>query len=381
MIYLDQAASSFPKPASVAQAMADAVNTYGANPGRSGHQLSRQASFIIEETRSELKDMFQAPSVERIIFTSNATTALNQAIAGLSWEKGDHVITTVLEHNSVRRPLERLRTEIGINVDYIGLEGNWTEEISKKITKQTKLVVVTHGSNVTGQILPIQEIGQLVSEYDALFCVDGSQTAGILPISMKEMRIDMLAVPGHKALLGPQGVGVLLVGTKVELKPLYVGGTGSQSEKPEQPCLWPIGWESGTMNTPGIAGLLKGILEVQSKGITDIHEHEKQLTSKLIQGLKKIDSITVYGPEEGEDRLGVVSFQLDSIDSHEIAIILDNHYQIAVRAGLHCSPMIHQKYQTTTGGLVRVSVGIYNTENEIIKFLEAMKEIKEGLLG
>lgn len=384
MIYFDQAASSFPKPASVAEAMAEAVNSYGANPGRGGHKLSRHASSVIENTRTKLQGMFHVPSKDRIIFTSNATAALNQAIMGLSWEKGDHVITTELEHNSVRRPLEKLKNERYIKVDYVNAnEKNktWLEEISNKMTSRTKLVVMTHGSNVTGQILPIQEIGELLSGYKALFCVDAAQTAGVIPINMKEMKVDLMALAGHKSLMGPQGIGCLFVQPDIDLKPVNVGGTGSQSENPEQPVSWPTGWESGTMNTPGIAGLLKGLEEVERREIEVIHDHERRLAEKIIQGLLETENITVFGPVEGEDRLGVVAFKMDGVNSHEVAMILDEHYDIAVRAGLHCSPLIHETFQTMESGLVRASVGIYNTEEEVSIFLQAVKEIKEGLLG
>ncbi|PYZ91790.1 cysteine desulfurase [Salipaludibacillus keqinensis] len=383
MIYFDQAASSFPKPPAVAKAMAEAVNDYGANPGRSGHQLSQRASGMIDQTRMKLQKMFRNQSSDRVVFSLNATTALNQAIQGISWEQGDRVISTAYEHNSVRRPLERVKAESGVEIDYVrptDLLNNWVEAIESKLTERTKLVVVTHGSNVTGEMIPIQSIGSLLKDHPALFCVDASQTAGVVPINMVEMNIDMLAFPGHKGLLGPQGVGVLMVGNDVNLKPIIVGGTGTQSETPNQPAAWPVGWESGTLNTPGIVGLLKGLEEVERRGMIEIYEHEKELTLYCLEGLNRISDVHIVGPKRAENRLGVVSFNISDIDGNEIAMILDQHYGVAVRAGLHCSPLTHEFLGTIEKGLIRVSFGPYNTKEEVDTFLNAMKEIKESLL-
>ncbi|WP_280771260.1 aminotransferase class V-fold PLP-dependent enzyme [Salipaludibacillus daqingensis] len=383
MIYLDQAASSFPKPTTVADAMVKAVNEYGANPGRSGHQLSKCASAVIDKTREKVQKMFRNQSVDRVVFSLNATTALNQAIDGLSWKRGDHVVATTFEHNSVRRPLERLKKEKGVLVDYVRPnedEKTWEEAILNKITSNTKLVIVTHGSNVTGEIIPVESIGVSLKNSGVMYCVDASQTAGVLPIDMEAMNIDMLAFPGHKGLLGPQGVGVLLVKNHVNLRPINVGGTGSHSEELEQPKIWPAGWESGTLNTPGIAGLLKGIQEVEKRGLSTIFEHEKSLSIHCIKGLKKLPGIHIVGPGEEENRLGVVSFYIDGVDGLEVAMILDEHYQIAVRAGLHCAPLTHESYETSDKGVIRASFGIYNTKEEVDQLVAAIEEIKDGLL-
>lgn len=382
MIYFDQAASSFPKPSAVAEAMSDAVNLYGANPGRSSHQTARTASDIIEKTRKKLQRLFHHDSPDRIIFSLNATQALNQAIEGLELQKDDEVIATVFEHNAVRRPLERLRAEKGVKLRYINADtyqGDWVRCIRENLSTRTKLVVATHGSNVTGEIIPVKEIGQALIDHSALFCVDASQTAGAVELDTVNMNIDLLAFPGHKGLLGPQGTGVLLAAKHVLLRPVYVGGTGSSSEQLLQPEVWPAGWESGTLNTPGIAGLLKGLEEVEKYGIEHIYEHEKMLASRCITGLESIPGITVTGPKANEERLGVVSFSIAGLDSEEAALILDQHYNIAVRAGLHCSPMVHQSYGTHQTGLIRASFGLYNTESEIKLFIEALKEIAEEL--
>lgn len=383
MIYFDQAASSFPKPPSVAKAMVEAVNEYGANPGRSGHQLAKRASNVIEKTRERLQHLFRNQSVDRVIFSLNATTALNQAIEGISWNDGDQVIATSFEHNSVRRPLERLKKEKGIIVTYVRTDNHeteWVNVIQNKLTKRTKLVIVTHGSNVTGEIIPIAAIGESLKDHPAIFCVDASQTAGILPIDMTEMNIDLLACPGHKGLMGPQGVGILLLKKEMNLRPMNVGGTGSNSEEIEQPKVWPTGWESGTLNTPGIAGLLKGIEEVENRGLSAIHEHEKALAKYFIEKLHQLEGVQIIGPGANEDRLGVVAFYIEGLNGQEVAMILDEHYQIAVRAGLHCAPLTHEAFETSDKGVIRASFGIYNTKEEVDELLLAIDEIRDGLL-
>lgn len=382
MIYLDQAASSFPKPPAVAEAMVKAVNEYGANPGRSGHTLSRQGALVIEETRQKVAQMFQCDSAKRVVFSLNATSALNQAILGLSLKNGDHIITTCLEHNSVRRPIEKLVMEKGVSVSYIppDNEGKYSlEQLEKEIKPTTKLVAVTHGSNVTGEIFPIAEWGNALKNQQAFFLVDASQTAGVLPIQMNDLGIDLLCFPGHKGLLGPQGVGVLLAGSQVELTPIMAGGTVIYSESPFQPEEWPFLLESGTLNTPGIAGLAEGINEVNKIGLDSIYKHELELTERTINGLNQILGIQWFGPQLGEPRLGVVSFSVEGIDPHEMALILDEHFNIAVRAGIHCAPLIHKYLKTDHTGLIRASFGIYNTVSEVDAFVDAVKEISAGL--
>lgn len=382
MIYLDQAASSFPKPVEVIQAMTEVMTEYAANPGRGGHALSMRASSVIDRTRLEMASFFGFDHSDRVCFTSNATAALNQAIKGFPFEKGDHVLTTSYEHNSVRRPLEYLKKTKGIEVDYFNTgktEVFDLEAFRKKITPYTKLIAVSHGSNLTGKIVPIELIGELAREKGIPFLVDAAQTAGILPIHMNQMNIDLLAFPGHKGLLGPQGTGVLIVGQGIELTPIHHGGTGSSSELIDQPDSLPERLESGTLNTPGIAGLLAGLTAIKAMGIDTIHAHEKRLTEMLIDGLEKIQLVNVYGP--ATERLGVVPFTIEGIDSQEIAIILDQHYEIAVRAGLHCTPLGHETIGTSSHGTVRVSVGPYNTKEEIRRVIQAIEEIVDGYFG
>jgi cysteine desulfurase / selenocysteine lyase len=384
MIYFDHAASSFPKPRSVVKAVTEALTEYGANPGRGGHQLAAKASSIIYETRHELAQFFGLTDPKRVIFCQNATHALNQGIKGFSLQVGDHVLTTSYEHNSVRRPLEALKTEKGIEITYF--QPNHNGEIDetafyKAIQANTKLIVVSHGSNLTGMILNIEKIGKMAKEKNILFMVDASQTAGILPINMSEMNIDLLAFPGHKGLCGPQGTGALLFKKGINLKPVFHGGTGSHSEDIELPQLLPDRLESGTLNTPGIAGLLAGVKAVKEKSLKKIYTHEAALTNYCLQQLKQIEGVVVFGPDEDVARLAVIPFHIEGIDSHEIAMILDEHYKIAVRAGLHCTPLAHKTLGTESHGLVRLSFGTTNTKIEIDQFITALEEIREGYLG
>ncbi|WNF37155.1 aminotransferase class V-fold PLP-dependent enzyme [Bacillaceae bacterium IKA-2] len=384
IIYFDQAASSFPKPKSVAEAMAKAINEYGANPGRGGHQLANKAASVIYETRQKLALLFGEKDPKNVFFCQNATHALNQAIKGLPFEKGDHIISTSYEHNSVRRPLEFLKTEKGVTVTYIASDHNGhinKEDFIKAINTKTKLVVTSHGSNLTGAIFPIEMIGLICKEKNITFLVDAAQTAGVIPINMEKMNIDMLAFPGHKGLLGPQGTGVLIVKKNINLNPLFHGGTGSHSEAVEQPLERPSRYESGTLNTPGIAGLSAGIEEIKKIGINEIFQHEWKLTKYALEKLETLQGVTVFGPDRDKKRLAVIPFVIDGTDVQEIAMILDQHYDVALRAGLHCSPLAHEAIGTAEKGTLRASFGLYNTIEEIDKWIEILKEIKEGLLG
>ncbi|MGO4889028.1 aminotransferase class V-fold PLP-dependent enzyme [Anaerobacillus sp. MEB173] len=383
-IYFDQAASSFPKPETVATAVADAITNYGANPGRGGHALAIKANQVVNETRVKLAKLFGIQDSRNVFFYQNATFALNQAIKGMPFQYGDHVITTTIEHNSVRRPLEYLKKEKGIEVTYLQPDGNgWilAAALEKLLTTKTKAIIVSHASNLTGAILPIEEIGRFAKEHELTFIVDASQTAGVLPINMEEMKIDMVAFPGHKGLLGPQGTGVLIVKQEIDLQPVIHGGTGSHSEQVEQPDERPDRFESGTLNTPGIAGLSAGIDEILRVGTDQIFAHEWMLTKYCLERLNKIEGVTVFGPDLDVKRVAVIPFTIDGVDVHEVAMILDQHYQIAIRAGLHCSPIAHQTIGTADIGAIRASFGIYNTIEEIDRFIQAIEEIKVGLIG
>jgi len=375
-IYLDHAATSFPKPAAVSQKIIQMINQIGANPGRSDHKLARQANQIVDETREKIAHLFSIPEPERIIFTSNTTEALNLGLKGLLVAK-DHVLTSSVEHNSVIRPLKTLE-KAGIQFDQVPcsrhgyLNVRW---LKRAIKSKTKLIILTHASNVTGVIFPIEEIGRFACSHGILMMVDAAQTAGILPINVKQMKIDLLACPGHKSLYGPQGTGFLYLAPGINLKPLKEGGTGTESESEEQPKTLPQKYESGTLNTPGIAGLGAGVSFLLKKGIETIWKKEKLMMQYLLQGLKKNKGIRIYGPPELEDRVPVVAFNVNSLHPTEVGFLLDEYYDILVRIGLHCAPQAHRILGTFPAGAVRASLGYFNTVKDIDALLRALREI------
>ncbi|MFD2509180.1 aminotransferase class V-fold PLP-dependent enzyme [Halalkalibacter alkalisediminis] len=384
MIYFDHAASSYPKPKTVADAMCEAVSQYSANPGRGGHQLAERARSAVEEARKKVALLFEAPSSKHVWFYQNATMALNQALVGFPFQAGDHVVATSFEHNSIIRPLEKLANEKQIAITYLepNEEGLITvAAIEAAITPNTRLLAVSHASNVTGALVPIQEVSTVAKSKNVVFLLDASQTAGTVSIHMERDGIDLLAFAGHKSLLGPQGTGVLISKKDFQLTPLVVGGTGSHSELPHQPLNWPDRYEAGTLNTPGIAGLAAGIDEINRMGLESIWEHEQSLMEKFLKETKQITGLTVFGPDDLTQRVAVIPFSLDGLESHELAMVLDEHYQIAVRAGLHCSPKTHEVLHTSEAGLVRVSFGPYNTIKEVDQLIKALKEISQAFNG
>ncbi|WP_077329817.1 aminotransferase class V-fold PLP-dependent enzyme [Virgibacillus siamensis] len=377
MIYFDQAASSFPKPKGVGKAMLHALNEIGANPGRGSHQSARNAASIIQETRERASRLFGCTDPKKALFYSNATTALNQAIKGFPWSRGDHIIATSFEHNSIRRPLEYIRKQKGITITYLQWNGDTEKfiiDLEDAVTSKTKLIAMTHASNVTGTILPIEKVSKVARRNSIKTLLDGSQTAGHIPINMVRQDIDMLVFPGHKGLLGPQGTGMLLVEGDIELEPIHHGGTGAYSELIGQPEQWPEKYESGTLNTPGIAGLNAALTLLEGRSMENV-PRETLLAKQLLKGLKSIPGIVCYGPQEHESRMPIVAFNINDIPSQEIAMVLDTHYNIAVRAGLHCSPLGHETLNTTEQGAVRASIGMYNTEEEVNFFIKAIQEI------
>ncbi|MGZ6530043.1 MAG: aminotransferase class V-fold PLP-dependent enzyme [Tumebacillaceae bacterium] len=377
MIYLDNAATSFPKPPSVLAKMEECMREYAANPGRGSHQLSMRASRVVFEARMKLAKLFNVKNSDNIVFTQHATEALNLGIKGLL-KAGDHAITTTLEHNSVRRPLEYLRKEIGIDLTYVQADergGFDVEALRAAIREETRLIVVTHGSNLTGTLLPIAEIGSIAKERGIVFMVDVCQTAGIYEIDVEAMNIDMLAFTGHKSLYGPQGTGGLYIHPDLDITPLMQGGTGGYSELIEQPATRPDRYESGTRNMVGIAGLLAGVTFLEETGLETIRAHEEALTERLHRGLLEVPGVTVYGPPLGEARSPLVSFSVEGFESHEVGFILDRNYGICVRSGLHCAPLAHETIGTTEQGVVRASIGYFNSEQDIDALIEAVKEI------
>jgi cysteine desulfurase family protein len=375
--YFDHAASSWPKPPEVVEAMQQCLTEYAANPGRGSHQMAVQASRVLLETRIHLAKLFNVKNPNDIAFALNTTSALNLAIKGFV-KPGDHVVCTMVEHNSVRRPLEYLKGTIGISVTYVAADakGNVAvEDVAQALRDRTTLVICNHSSNLLGSITPVEEIGRLTRSRGIRLLVDAAQTAGVFPIDVEKLGIDMLAFPGHKGLLGPQGTGGLYIHPEIDLDPLLHGGTGSQSEKAEQPNVRPDRYEAGTPNTPGIAGLNAGVKIILHETVESIHNKEWNLTQRLMRGLSEIDGLHLLGPDLGEPRTGIVSFYADGIDAAEIAFKLDRHDHIAVRAGYHCTPLAHQAAGTLECGAVRASVGYFTTEEDVDYLIEAVKRI------
>jgi cysteine desulfurase family protein len=379
VVYLDHAATSWPKPQSVIDAVHEAMMHDGANPGRGSHRMAVRASRTVFEARKQVAKLLQVTNPNDIAFAFNTTGALNLAIKGLL-RAGDHAIATAVEHNSVRRPLEYLRRTIGLEVTYIEADEKGMIEPSQveaAIRPNTRLVIVNHSSNLLGSILPVAAIGEITRRRGVRLLVDAAQSAGILPIDVEAMGIDLLAFPGHKGLLGPQGTGGLYIHPNVELEPLLHGGTGSQSEAIDQPSVRPDRYESGTLNTQGLAGLAAGVRYVLHETVEKIHNKEWTLSQRLITGLSSIEGIRVLGPALDAPRTGIVSFIVGSADPSETAFILDQHYGIAVRSGFHCTPLAHACAGTTMTGAVRASVGWSTTESDVDALVEAVREIKK----
>lgn len=380
MIYLDNAATSFPKPEQVYEAIMKAMKEYGANPGRSGHKLALQAGRIIYETRELLAKLFNIDNPMNIIFTNNATDGINLALKGLL-KPGDNVITTSMEHNSVLRPLKVLE-KVGVTTTIVQCDETGSlniKDIEESITDETKLIVTTHASNVTGTLMPIKEIGKLAKEKNIIFMVDAAQTAGVYDIDVREMGIDILAFPGHKSLLGPQGTGGVYIKEGIEITQMKEGGTGSRSDSLIQPDILPDKFESGTPNTPGIAGLGAGVKYILDTGIENIRRHEVELTRYFIDELKKIDRVKIYGPCDVEKQAPVVSINIEDGDSSEVSYILDQAFDIAVRPGLHCAPLAHKTLGNFDEGCVRFSIGLFNTMSDIDTALNAIRKISKEI--
>lgn len=376
MIYLDNAATSFPKPSSVYESVMKAMKVYGANPGRGSHAMAIEGARIIYETRELLADLFNLDDPLRVIFTFNATDSLNMAIKGIL-KRGDHVVTTEMEHNSVLRPIKELeKSGVENTIVKCGTDGSINVyDLEKAIRDNTKLIVTTHVSNLTGTIFPAEEIGKVCRAYKIPYLLDASQSAGVLTIDMKKYNISFLAVPGHKGLLGPQGTGALLINSDIEVKQLKEGGTGSQSASLDHPNFYPDKLEAGTHNLPGIAGLNAGLKHILKRGTESIYSHEKNLLDIFITELKKNPKIKIYGPESIEDRIGVVPINIEGMDSSEVANILDREYGIAVRPGLHCAPLAHKAIGTEKLGAVRFGVGPFNKKKDIMAAVKALKEL------
>jgi len=380
LVYFDNAATSFPKPDGVYDSIMRVMKKYGANPGRSGHKLALRLGREIFETRELLANLFNIKNPMNLIFTFNCTESLNIGIKGIL-NKGDHVITTSMEHNSVLRPLKALeRQGIELTVVKGDLAGRIDpKDIEKSIKNNTKLIVTTHVSNLTGTIMPIEEIGNIAKKNSIYYLVDAAQSAGVYHIDVEKMNIDMLAFPGHKGLLGPQGTGGLYIREGIEVRELNQGGTGSISHLLEQPDISPDRYESGTPNGPGIVGLGAGVRYILQEGIDNIRRHEEELTKHFIEEIMKIKNVKAYGPLNINEQGAVVSINIGDEDSSEISYILDQNYDIEVRPGLHCAPIAHKTIGTFDQGVVRFSFGPFNTHEEIELGIKAIKEISKEI--
>jgi cysteine desulfurase family protein len=379
MVYFDNSATSWPKPPQVKEAMVKFMDEVGANPGRSGHFRSIEAARIVFETREALSDLFHVKDSSRIVFTLNATESINLALKGLL-KPGDHVITSSMEHNSVMRPLRNLEKK-GVELTIIpcSQEGMLDPgEVKRKIQTNTRMIVLNHASNVTGTLLPIQEVGKIARAHDLLFLVDAAQSAGSYPLDVEKDGIDLMAFTGHKSLYGPQGTGGLVVGERInekEMIPLKQGGTGSRSEFEEQPDFLPDCFESGTPNGVGLAGLLAGVGYVLEKGVEQIRQSESSLTEKFIEGLKAIPQLKLYGPESVKDRIATISFNLPRLSPSEVAQRLEKEFGILCRPGLHCAPAAHHTIGTFPEGTIRFGLSVFNTEAEIKTAIQAVSLI------
>lgn len=374
MIYLDNAATSFPKPTESIEHLTRFVTEIGGNPGRSGHSLSLEAARIIFDARENLTRFVNGSDSERLIFTSNGTDSLNLAMLGLLRD-GDHVITTSMEHNSVMRPLMFLMKtkNIELSVVQCGPSGICDiDELKGTLRKHTRAVVVNHGSNVIGSTQPIGAIREAVG--DVILIVDACQTIGTVPLDVEKDAIDILCFSCHKSLYAIQGLGALYIRKGLELTPLRFGGTGSKSESIEHPEFLPDKYECGTPNTPAIASLRGGLSFIEHEGIVTIAKRKKALRDKIFNGLSSIDRVSVYGSNGIHDVLPVISFNIEGKLPSEVGYAL-NKQQIYVRVGLQCSPMAHKTIGTFPGGTVRVSPGYFTTDDEVDTFLETVKTI------
>ncbi len=377
MIYLDNAATSFPKPESVYQALDRFARQDLGNPGRAGHKMALASERALDDARHLLNQLFHGEGPERFVFTLNCTDALNMAFKGVLAE-GDHVITSDLEHNSVSRPLRKMELDGRIGLTRVHADRGGTvdpDDFRKAITPRTRLIALTHASNVLGTVQPVAEVGRIVREHGLLFVVDAAQSAGVVPIDVQAMAIDLLAFPGHKSLLGPTGTGALYVGPRAQVKAWREGGTGGDSSSETQPHEFPYFLEGGTPNVLGVAGLAEGIRYVQQQGIDRLREHEVELTERLWRRLEELSGYEVFGHRDPSRRVGTLSFRSDALPAAELGGILDQAFEVAVRPGLHCAPYIHRSLRTFPEGTVRVSPGPFSTEEDIDHLARALAEI------
>ncbi len=380
IIYLDNAATTWPKPESVYQVIDNFNRNIGANPGRGSSSKTLEAAGVLLTTRETLAKFFNLSDVSRIVFTKNITEALNTVLKGYL-NPGDHVITSSMEHNAVARPLNTLKNA-GVEVTYVTCTADgslYPPDLERYWKKNTRMVVLLAASNVTGTIQPLQEAGRICRERGAVFLVDSAQGAGNIPIDVIEQNIDILTFTGHKGLYGPQGTGGFYIRPGLEIRTLVEGGTGSLSAETRQPDFFPDKFESGTPNTPGIAGLGAGVNFIQKTGFKAIRQHEKKLMDILLDGLQDIQGVAIYGPRDSHRQTPVVSLNLAGLECGELSFLLDENFGIMTRSGLHCAPLAHQTIGTLSRGTCRVSLSYFTTREDIETFLEAIRKISRAL--
>lgn len=386
IVYLDNGATSFPKPPQVAAALAHFTRHVGGSPGRSGHRLSQEAARIVFACREELSALLGVPDSRRLVFTLNATEALNVAIYGLL-RPGDRVLTTSMEHNSVMRPLRDLERRGVIDLDVVPCDRAGRLDLHRLEdavrSSRPRLVAATHASNVTGALLPLRETGAICRTAGALLLIDAAQSAGAVPIDVAADGVDLLAFTGHKALFGPQGTGGLWVREGVEPEPLFRGGTGSNSELEEQPAFWPDRLESGTQNAVGLAGLLAGVRYVRARGVEAIRAREDSLVRRFLAGIEGVPGLCSHGPAPGEPRAPVVSVTFDGLLPSEAASLLEEGFGLLTRVGLHCAPAAHRTIGTYPQGTVRFTPGYFTTRRQIDRAIAACRELasRKGRAG
>jgi len=378
LLYFDNAATSWPKPEIVYETH-DRVLRQGGNPGRGVNQSSLRASRELFQTREVISRLFEIPDSERIIFTQNVTESINVGLQGLL-KSGDHVLISSVEHNAVVRPLEYLKqTGISYTVVPCNPHGELdSASVEQYIQENTRLLCFSHASNVLGSILPIAQIGLIAQKHGLMFMVDAAQTAGVLPVSIPDQHIDFLAFTGHKSLMGPQGVGGFYARSGLNLRSLIYGGTGIHSLDLSQPQIWPEGMESGTRNVPGIAALGAGIEFILNEGLEKIRAHEVRLMQILLDGLKYIPEVIIYGPDAAEKRVGLVSCTFRNITPEKVSFELDRRFDIITRAGLHCAPLAHETAGTVKQGALRISLNYFHTESDIVALLSAINTVLRG---
>lgn len=377
MIYLDNAATTLKKPHAVLEAVQEAMGSLG-NAGRGGNDASLSSSRIIFQTREALNRLVGGTSSRQIVFTHNATESLNIAIRGLL-NPGEHVITSVLEHNSVLRPLEALKAS-GVEVSYLPINEVGEVQVDKiptLIQDNTTMIILAHGSNLTGSIIDLAYVGQLAEQYGLYFVVDAAQTLGAVPIDVQQMQIDVLCFTGHKGLLGPQGTGGLYVREGLDIRPLKAGGTGSESHQLTQPTQMPDRLEAGTLNSHGIAGLHAAVNYLLDYGVDQIQQHERELTAQFYNGIKDLDNVVCYGPMQATYRCPIITLNIGSVDSSIISDRLLSDFDIATRSGAHCAPLAHDALGTTKQGAVRFSLSHFTTTEEIDQAIAAIHQLAQ----